>query len=475
MEKLAQKIAQYVRKNEEKYTDLSRKIWEYAELAFREEKSAAVLIDLMKDEGFSVETDLAGIPTAFVARYGSGKPVIGFLGEYDALPSLSQKAGSSVREPLIPDGAGHGCGHNLLGVGAAAAAIAAKDCMIELGLSGTVAFYGCPAEEDGSAKVYMARDGVFNGVDGAFTWHPGGNNSIMGEHSLAAVSVLYSFKGRATHAAGQPHLGRSALDACELMNVGVNYMREHMIPEARVHYAYRDAGGGAPNVVQDHATLYYYIRAPKISQVLELQKRVDNIARGAALMTETTLSIEVTSGLCDYIPNRTLSKLLHESFTATGAPEFDEQDFALARTFWETYPEKEREAKARSYGAKCGEEYVERFRTQPLEDVIFPLQFPATPLYGSTDVGDVSYVCPTAWLNAATYAMGTAGHSWQLAAQSGCSIGEKGMLAAAKAMAHAAVRALQDPQIIERAKEEHQKNEPYQCAIPDDMMPPIEK
>ena len=265
----------------------------------------------------------------------------------------------------------------------------------------------------------------------------------MGEHSLAAVSMVYRFHGRATHAAGQPHLGRSALDACELMNVGVNYLREHMIQEARIHYAYRDAGGGAPNVVQDHAALYYFIRSPKISQALELRERVNNCAKGAALMTGTTVEILPVDGMCDYLPNHVLSQVLQQSFEAVGAPEFDEKDRQIARSFQQDYPVDEVKAKVRAYGAKFGEEYVSMFSGKPLQDVVFPLRFPSTPLFGSTDVGDVSYVVPTAWLNAACYAIGTPGHSWQLAAQVGTSVGEKGMLAAARAMAHAAVTVME--------------------------------
>ncbi|MDD3192677.1 MAG: amidohydrolase [Oscillospiraceae bacterium] len=476
MERLAEKITQFVRKNEKKYCEISEKIWQYAELAFHEEKSAKALTDLLEQEGFRVTAGLAGIPTAFVAEYGLGKPKIGILGEYDALPSLSQKAGYNRREPLTPGGAGHGCGHNLLGVGAAAAAIAVKDYMRETRLPGTIAFYGCPAEENGSAKVYLSRDGVFEGLDGVFTWHPGSNNSIMGEHSLAAVSVVYRFHGRATHAAGQPHLGRSALDACELMNVGVNYLREHMIQEARIHYAYRDAGGGAPNVVQDHAALYYFIRSPKISQALELRERVDNCARGAALMTGTTAEILPVDGMCDYLPNRVLSGVLQQSFEATGAPEFNEIDRQIARSFQQDYPPAEVQSKVKAYGAKFGEEYVPMFSGKPLQDVVFPLRFPSTPLFGSTDVGDVSYVAPTAWLNAACYAIGTSGHSWQLAAQGGTSVGQKGMLAAARAIAHGAVTVLENPALLKEAGEEHQKTTGgvYVCAVPDDVKPHIE-
>ena len=476
MESLAAFVEQYVEARRERLIALSEEIWRYAEVGFQEFQSAKALERFLEEEGFTVQKGVAGIPTAFVATYGSGKPAIGFLGEYDALFDLSQQAGSTDRALFENGTAGHGCGHNELGVGSLAAALAVKDYMQQHGLAGTVAYYGCPAEEDGSGKMFMAKAGIFDGLDGALTWHPSSKNAVDGCSSLACIGVLYRFHGRATHAAGQPHLGRSALDACELMNVGVNYLREHMIQEARIHYAYRDAGGAAPNVVQDHAALYYFIRSPKISQALELRDRVDNCARGAALMTGTTVEILPVDGMCDYLPNHVLSEVLQHSFEATGAPDFDETDRQIARSFQQQYPAAEVEAKVVAYGAKFGAEYTEMFRGKPLQDVVFPLRFPTTPLFGSTDVGDVSYVAPTAWLNAACYAIGPPGHSWQLAAQGGTSVGEKGMLAAAKAMAHAAVTVMQQPALLEKAKQEHQKTTGgrYVCAVPDEVKPHIE-
>ena len=476
MESLAAFVEQYVEARRERLIALSEEIWRYAEVGFQEFQSAKALERFLEEEGFTVQKGVAGIPTAFVATYGSGKPAIGFLGEYDALFDLSQQAGSTDRALFENGTAGHGCGHNELGVGSLAAALAVKDYMQQHGLAGTVAYYGCPAEEDGSGKMFMAKAGIFDGLDGALTWHPSSKNAVDGCSSLACIGVLYRFHGRATHAAGQPHLGRSALDACELMNVGVNYLREHMIQEARIHYAYRDAGGAAPNVVQDHAALYYFIRSPKISQALELRDRVDNCARGAALMTGTTVEILPVDGMCDYLPNHVLSEVLQHSFEATGAPDFDETDRQIARSFQQQYPAAEVEAKVVAYGAKFGAEYTEMFRGKPLQDVVFPLRFPTTPLFGSTDVGDVSYVAPTAWLNAACYAIGTPGHTWQLAAQGGTSVGEKGMLAAAKAMAHAAVTVMQQPALLEKAKQEHQKTTGgrYVCAVPDEVKPHIE-
>ena len=476
MEQLAGILDGYMEQRREKLVSLSEEIWRYAEVGFQEFRSADALARCLEEEGFSVEKGVAGIPTAFVASFGSGEPQIGFLGEYDALFDLSQEAGNTQRALYKNGQAGHGCGHNALGVGSLGAALAVKAYMQEHSLPGTVLYYGCPAEEDGSGKMFMAKAGLFDRLDGAFTWHPSSKNAVDGCSSLACIGVLYRFHGRATHAAGQPHLGRSALDACELMNVGVNYLREHMIQEARIHYAYRDAGGAAPNVVQDHAALYYFIRSPKISQALELRERVDNCARGAALMTGTTVEILPVDGMCDYLPNHVLSEVLQKSFEATGAPQFDGQDREIARSFQQNYPAAEVEAKVKAYGAKFGEEYVPMFLGQPLQDVVFPLRFPSTPLFGSTDVGDVSYVAPTAWLNAACYAIGTSGHSWQLAAQGGTSVGEKGMLAAAKAMAHAAVTVLETPSLLQKAAEEHQKTTggKYVCAVPADAKPHIQ-
>ena len=412
MDRLANILDGYIEKKRQKLTALSEEIWRYAEVGFQEFRSAQALERCLEDEGFTLEKGVAGMPTAFVARYGSGKPVIGFLGEYDALFDLSQQPGNPQRALFENGTAGHGCGHNELGVGALASALAVKEYMQEQGLAGTVVYYGCPAEEDGSGKMHMAKEGVFDELDGAFTWHPSSKNAVDGCSSLACIGVLYRFHGRATHAAGQPHLGRSALDACELMNVGANYLREHMIPEARIHYAYRDAGGGAPNVVQDHAALYYFIRAPKVSQAVELRERVDNCAKGAALMTGTTLEITTTDGLCDFIPNQTLSALLQQGLEAVGAPRFTDADRALAAQFQQGYPQAELKAKNELYEKDYGPEIAAQLAGKSLMDIVLPLQFDPAASPGSTDVGDVSYVCPTAQLNMATYAIGTPGHSW---------------------------------------------------------------
>ena len=477
MKELAKYLNEAIDKNRERLFALSQQIWEYAEVGFQEYRSAEALKAFLIEEGFTVQSGVAGIPTAFVASYGSGKPSIGFLGEYDALYDLSQEPGNPQRKAFQNGNAGHGCGHNDLGVGSLAAAVAVKDYMKEHGLAGSVSYFGCPAEEDGSGKMFMARAGVFDGLDGAFTWHPEEKNAVDGNSWLACIGVLYRYKGRATHAAGQPHLGRSALDACELMNVGVNYLREHMIQDARVHYAYRDAGGGAPNVVQDHAAVYYFIRAPKVSQAIELRERVDNIARGAALMTETQLEIITTDGLCDFVPNHALSELLQEGLEAAGAPAFSKEDIQLAAKFQEGFDPAEVAAQIKYYAGKYGEEVAAEIAKSPLMDqVILPLRFEPIVSPGSTDVGDVSYVCPTAQLFTSTFAIGTAGHSWQLTAMSGCNIGHEGMLTAGKAMAYAAVKAMQSPDVLKKAKEEYIKSTggSYICPVPADVEPMLD-
>ena len=291
-----QTIKQLVAAKADTAAALAKEIWNYAELSYEETRSAAALIGALKNEGFTIEEGIAGIPTAFTATYavGSGKPVVGFLAEYDALAGLSQKAACPVQEPVTPGGAGHGCGHNLLGTGCYAAAVALKDYLEREKKDGTVIFFGCPAEEGAGSKQFIARAGYFDGVDFAYTWHPATINEVGSKGSVAIMGANFTFDGVAAHAGAAPHLGRSALDAVELMNVGCNYLREHMIDAARIHYAYSDPGGSMPNVVQSHAVIKYEVRAPKVSQVQELFTRVVDVARGAALMTGTKMNYEIT-------------------------------------------------------------------------------------------------------------------------------------------------------------------------------------
>ena len=331
----------------ERIADINHAVWSYAEGGYQEHKSAAKLIEVLRSEGFAVEERAGGIETAFIGSYGSGSPVIGILAEYDALPNLSQEAGNAERCPIEGQRFGHGCGHSALGAGAVGAALIVKEYLKETGLPGTVKLFGCPAEETGFGKAFMAKAHCFDGLDMCFSWHPADANTNF-PRAIANYAVRFDFKGRSSHASSAPEQGRSALDACELMNVGVNYLREHVPASTRMHYAYLDCGGDAPNVVQDHSSLLYYVRGPRLSQCTEVLERVKKIAQGAALMTETEVHIQVLGGLNDYIPNDTASRLLADAFLAYGGPDFGEEEYAIARKFFETLPEEDRKRAAAS-------------------------------------------------------------------------------------------------------------------------------
>ena len=449
-------------------------VWEYAEPGMKEYKTAEFYRQFFEERDFNVEMGVGEVPTAFIASWGEGTPIVGFLGEYDALPTLSQEASCAVKKPVEEGGYGQGCGHNSLGAAAAGAALAYRDYLKENGLKGTVRFYGCPGEEYGSGKVFMARNGLFDDLDICLTWHPGKINRVSTTSSLACISAFYEFRGVSAHAAGNPHLGRSALDAVELMNVGVNYLREHIIPEARVHYAYVNAGGIAPNVVHDYAKVHYFVRAPKIKQAQEIFDRVMDIAEGAAKMTGTTVKRIFHEALCDYNPNRTLEKVMQQAFEEIGAPKFDQADFALAEAFRKTYTQADI-----ADTKKTLEDYGMDPDLISEDDVLHTGVLPYVPLNkampGSTDVGDVSYCAPTAPIHVVTEALGTPGHSWQVTAQSRSSIANKGNNTAAKVMALTAVMAVSDPELLKKAKEELIKSTggKYECPIPADVKPTL--
>jgi aminobenzoyl-glutamate utilization protein B len=453
--------------------ELSDRIWGFAETGFEERRSASAIASFLEAEGFEVERGLAGIGTALAASYGSGSPVIALLGEYDALPGLSQEAARPEKREAAAGAAGHGCGHNLLGVGSIGAALAAKAALDALGLPGTIKYYGCPGEEKGAGKTFMARDGAFAGVDLAFTWHPGDVNTVLQARTLANLSAYFRFRGAASHAASAPQLGRSALDAVELMNVGANFLREHVIPEARIHYAITDAGGTAPNVVQDRAEVHYFCRAPRVAQAREVYERLCDVARGAALMTGTKLELVFAEGLSDYLPNRVLGELLQASLESTGAPAFGAADRELAARFKETLGQAELGAALAQARYVRGAEAARALEASPLDEGISPLFQGDFLLPGSTDVGDVSRLVPTAQLVTACSAFGTVPHSWQFTAQAASSIGHAGMIAAAKALALACVETLRDPGIARRAAAEREEKSggPYECPIPGDIRP----
>jgi aminobenzoyl-glutamate utilization protein B len=461
----AERIDEMIEKKREKFIEISQRIWELAEKSYEETASADLLCRSLEAEGFSLKRDVAGIPTAFVGSYGSGKPVVAILGEFDALAGLSQEAGIAEQKPIEKDGNGHGCGHNLLGTGAFAAAAAVKEYMQENNLPGTVRYYGCPAEENGDAKAYMARDGVFDDVDFSLTWHPAPANAVSAMNALATYQVYFRFKGRSAHAAAAPHLGRSALDAVELMNVGVNYLREHIIPQARVHYAVTNTGGYSPNVVQSNAEVLYLIRAPKVVQVEQIYQRMIKIAEGAALMTETEMELEFDSGTSDLIKNRTIDHVMLDNYHKLGTPEFTKDEVNFAKQIQETLSEDE-----------LNNLWHHSMKGQVLSDTILPLT--DEEAFASTDVADVSQVTPTSQAHAVTMANGTSLHTWQVVAQGGSSIGQKGMLHAAKVIAATAVEVMQDKKLIQQAKQELEEKlgaNGYVSPIPKDVVPPVNR
>lgn len=468
----AQIIRDAVREKAQIITGLNRSVWEYAELGYQETKSAATIIKALEDDGFTVTKELAGIPTAFKAVWGSGSPVVGILGEYDALPGLSQKAGVAAPEPDEGHTTGHGCGHCALGAGAVGAAMAAKAYLEQSGKTGTLVFFGCPAEEQGFGKGFMAKARCFDGVDMMFTWHPADQNVPMGTRMVANYKVRFDFTGISAHAGAAPEKGRSALDACELMNVGVNYMREHVISDARIHYAYLDNGGEAPNVVQDHASLLYFMRAPKLAQSSEILARIKKIAQGAALMTETEVKVRVLGGLSDVIPNPTAFQVLSDAYVEMGGPEFDEKDYAIARKFLAILPEDAKKAMVQKM-AVLHKMTPEEFEKRPLNSVVIPYSplMRQKVLTASSDVGDVSYLVPTAQLTASAAIPGTGHHTWQYTAQVGTSIGGKACLAAAKAIGLACTRIFDDPALADQAKKEllEETGGVYVSPIPDDL------
>lgn len=471
-------ISDIIEEKQEIFKDTSMKIWEYAELPYEEFKSVELLCNVLGSEGFTIEKGIADIPTAFVASYGSGKPVFGFLGEYDALDILSQEAGVAEKKPIIEGAPGHGCGHNILGVGSLAAAVAAKAYLEENKKEGTVLFFGCPAEEGAGSKQFMARAGVFDDVDFIYTWHPSTVNEVQSIRTVAIMGANFEFRGKSAHAGGSPHLGRSALDSAELMSVGVNYLREHMIDQARIHYAYADAGGVSPNVVQDYSRVKYEVRAPKVTQVKELFERVVNVAKGAALMTDTKMNYEITMAFSDYTTNDALAEVADAALQEIGAPKWTEEDYALAKKYLMSYDQTTLNAIKESIIDDYGEEQLEALWEKPLDAVVHPYDAKNKPyVSGSTDVGDVAYAVPTLNFHIATQCIGNVGHTWQNTGQSGSQIGVKGMLTAAKAMALSAIRTMDQPEIIEKAKQIvlKQNGGAYQCPLPDSVQPPIGK
>src|SRR6185437_395634 len=423
-----EEIWRLVDANKDDFEALSDRVWGMPELCYGEFQSCAEHTAMLEQQGFRVTRNAAGIPTAVIGEAGEGGPVIAILGEYDALPGLSQEAGVAEPRPLPGPGFGHGCGHNLLGSASLLAATAVKDYLAAKGIKGRVRYYGCPAEEGGAAKGFMARAGAFSDVDIAISWHPGAFSSVQDAMSLANTRIDFSFTGRASHAAAAPHLGRSALDAVELMNVGVNYMREHMPSDARIHYAVLDAGGIAPNVVQAYAKVRYSIRARDVTGMNALVGRVRKVADGAALMTETRVELKMHTAVSNLLGNTPLERAMQSQLERLGPPPFDAADRKYAAEIQATLSA---EDIASSYARIA----MPVQKDKPLCDFVVPYGTKGAPMIGSTDVGDVSWVVPTVQARCATVAIGTPGHSWQITAQGKSGQAKKGMVNAAKVMA----------------------------------------
>lgn len=436
---------------------VNRAVWEYAELGLQEQQSAALLVARLRKAGFDVETGVADMPTAFVASYGNGAPIIGILAEYDALPGMSQVA-EPYREPRVAGAAGHACGHSGLGAGAFGAALAVKTAMDKHGLPGTIRLYGTPAEETVIGKVYMLLGGEFHDLDACLHWHPSGKNEVWSGSSKSLVSAKFTFRGTAAHASGSPHSGRSALDAVELMNVGVNYVREHVKEDARFHYVITN-GGGAPNVVPPKSTVWYFVRADSHDDVEAYYGWVNDIARGAAMMTRTKLDVHIDTDCHELIPNTPLSEMLHKHLVTVGAPRFSEEEKAFAR--------------------RMQEPLIEEFGTSfplAIDEKIHPLDVVAGSTKGSTDVGDISWHVPTAGIRTACFAAESPGHSWQNVACIGATIGEKGLLYASKVLAISAVELLENAELLAAAKADwrsRMKDREYTTLIPDGQKAPV--
>jgi aminobenzoyl-glutamate utilization protein B len=412
------------------YTDVALRIWSFAEVGYQETRSSALLQEQLKGAGFNITAGVAEIPTAFVATWGSGKPVIGIVGEFDALPGLSQAA-SPERKALVDNGPGHGCGHHLLGTASTAAAIAVKEWMAAHKRAGTIKFFGTPAEEGGSGKVYMLRAGLFDDVDAVVTWHPGDRNAVSAASSLANVTAKFRFRGVSAHASTAPDRGRSALDGVEAMDAMVNLMREHVPSDARIHYVITN-GGQAPNVVPDFAEVYYYARHNDMRVLDGIWERITNAARGAALGTDTKVEIDLTGAVWNVLPNAYLAKVMQGQLDAVGGFEYTPAE--------------------RAFGDGIRKTLEGRLPPIDVSNQVLPVQTGVGT--ASTDLGDVSWRVPTVQMTAATWVPGTPAHSWQAVAAGGMSIGPKAMIVAAKTMALTAIDLMSDPQHLVRAWEE---------------------
>ena len=442
-----------IKQEEENIIKLAHDMWECPETAYNEVNACAMTAKMLEEYGFEVETGAFGLPTCVVGRWGKGHPVIGLLGELDALPDLSQKV-QPDKVPVNAGEPGHGCGHNLLNAASLAAAVGIKAELEQKGMEGTVVFYGCPAEEVLTGKAFLARNGAFDELDCAFAWHGDSINRVMTGRHTGINSAVFHFKGRTAHAGGDPYNGRSALDACEIMSVGANYLREHVTSDVRIHYVYKEAGT-APNIVPDKASVWYYIRAFSREAIEDTYNRLIKCAEGAAHMTETELEIEFLGGCYNTQPNMYMAELMYETMKEIELPSYTDEELAFADALNKNSPNYQ---SALSSG---------RLDNGPIYQGMS--SFKTHDNYGSTDVGDVMHVCPCAQIRTACWNLAAPGHSWQVTACSDMGIGFKGMFYGARIMAETAMEMYRDPVHLEKAKaefDEKMKNRPYKCPIP---------
>lgn len=459
------------------FIEMADEIWRNPEIAWQEFKSSRLQADYLEKEGFTITWNVGGLKTAFVAEWGQGKPILGFIGEYDALPGLSQK-NQPTKESIVEDGPGHGCGHNLLGTAAVASAVALQKWLQATHKPGTVRYYGCPAEEKGAGKVFMARSGAFDDLDAALNFHPASINMPCKGSAVGVNSFYYRFYGRSAHAGGSPHEGRSALDAVELMNVGVNYLREHVKDHVRMHYIITD-GGKAPNIVPEEAEVYYFIRAATPDELAKVVERVRKVAEGAAMMTETRVEVRFSDGCSPVLSNHYLADLQYEAMKSIGPIQFSQDEIDYAQQINDAFP-----GTNADYIDQDIEYYkpspemaavLNEYRHQPLLGRNFPALDANIIGTGSTDVGDVSQLVPISMILTTCWPTGVPGHSWGNVAACGMSIGHKGMLHAAKIMAVTAVDLCLNPEHLLKIREEFERTtsgKPYVCPLPEGMNPP---
>jgi len=465
----AEQIRTIIERRKPVFQHMSDSIWGFAEFRFQEFRSSAMHKKILYDEGFRITESLAGMETAFMAEWGEGGPLIGILGEFDALPSLSQKCDSLKQEPSDGSEYGHGCGHHLLGTAAVEACIAVRDYLKEHCLSGRIRYYATPAEEGAAAKTFMLRAGCFLDLDVCLSWHPDSMDTCGGS-TLSMVRAYFNFCGKSAHAALAPHLGRSALDAVELMDVGCNYLREHVIPEARFHYAITNSGGPAPNTVQSEAQVCYNIRAPKTGDMLDIYERICCVAKGAAMMTGTSVDIRPVSYYANYLDNALLNRITAESMVQILDEQYTQEELDYAKAFQSVLPP-ENIRRARDNALRYAKERIPEVIDSPISRYTCPVGMPKS---ASTDLGNVSWNVPTSCFSCTCFAAGTSLHSWQAVAQGKSALAHRGMHNAASVMALTAVRLFEEPKFITQAKEDFKLakgEEVYRCILPDHVKP----